>query len=749
MYKTQLKIFILNILFLFFIFFNAYSEVVKKIVILGNQRVSDETIKIFTSISEGIDLNKANLNQIIKSLYETNFFENVELNFVKNVLSIKVKESPLIQNIYFENIKTSKIIDLIKSDSLIREKSSFNKILIKNEKDRILRLLKNLGYYSSNLDILIKSLDNNLVDITFDIELGDKAKIKKISFIGDKIFKDKKLKRVIASEEYKFWKIISGKKFLNENLVSLDTRLLKNFYLNNGYYNAAINYSFAKLINKNEFELIFNINSNKKIFFDKISLIIPNDFDEENFTKLDKLFKDLKGKQYSINSIDKILNEIDKITVVEQYKFIDAAVSEEVISDKINLVFTIKETDKFYVKKINIFGNNITKENVIRNQLEFNEGDPYNDLLITKSVNNLKSLGFFVGVDSKVIEDKNSNSKVLNLTVKERATGEIFASAGLGTDGGTVGFGIKEKNFLGDGINLDSNVMISATSFKGKFSIINPNYQNSDKSLRLSIEAIETDNYALFGYKSNKTGFNVGTNYEFLDDLFLGVGTSNFYEKIETNSTASARQQNQEGDYWDTFISLDFDYDKRNQKFQTSDGFRSFYTADLPVISDSNTLKNYYQFTRYFDLFEKNISSFGIFLQSSNSLSNKDVKLSERITIPSSKLRGFESGSVGPKDGEDFIGGNYAYTLNFSSTLPHIMEDSQNVDLLFYVDVANVWGVDYDSSLNDSGEIRSSTGIGLDWYSPIGPMNFSLSYPITKATSDKTQNFRFNLGTTF
>ena len=158
---------------------------------------------------------------------------------------------------------------------------------------------------------------------------------------------------------------------------------------------------------------------------------------------------------------------------------------------------------------------------------------------------------------------------------------------------------------------------------------------------------------------------------------------------------------------------------------------------------------HYYQFTRYFDLFEKNISSFGIFLQSSNSLSNKDVKLSERITIPSSKLRGFESGSVGPKDGEDFIGGNYAYTLNFSSTLPHIMEDSQNVDLLFYVDVANVWGVDYDSSLNDSGEIRSSTGIGLDWYSPIGPMNFSLSYPITKATSDKTQNFRFNLGTTF
>ena len=164
--------------------------------------------------------------------------------------------------------------------------------------------------------------------------------------------------------------------------------------------------------------------------------------------------------------------------------------------------------------------------------------------------------------------------------------------------------------------------------------------------MRLSVEAIETDNYELFGYKTNKTGFSLGTNYEFLDDFFLGIGTSNFYEKIETNSTASARQQQQEGNYWDTFISFDFDYDKRNQKFQTTDCFRSYYSTDLPLISESNTLKNYYQITHYFDLFEKNISTLGLYLQSSNSLSNKDVKLSERINIPSNKLRGFKNGKV-------------------------------------------------------------------------------------------------------
>ena len=141
--------------------------------------------------------------------------------------------------------------------------------------------------------------------------------------------------------------------------------------------------------------------------------------------------------------------------------------------------------------------------------------------------------------------------KIVNLNVSEQATGEILASAGVGTDGTTVGFGIKERNFLGNGINLDPNVTVSTDSLKGKFSLVNPNYNNSDKSLNFSIEAIELDNYKTFGYKTNKTGLTLGTSYEFLDDLYLGVGSANFYEKIQTNSTASKRQQAQEGNYWD------------------------------------------------------------------------------------------------------------------------------------------------------------------------------------------------------
>ena len=738
---TIIFIFLFNIIL-------ANADIIKKIEINGNKRISDETIILFSEISLDQKIEKQNLNNILKNLYQTNFFSNVSLSFNENTLFINIEENPIIENINYNGIKKQKLLELIKSDAIVKSRSSYNEYVITEEKKRLLNILKSLGYYNPEIDIYVENKKDNLIDLNINFDLGNKAKIKKITFIGNKIFKDSKLKRIITSSEYKYWKFLSGRKFLNENLVNFDKRLLTNFYKNNGYYNVEINSSFARLLNDNEFELIFNIDAKSVKFFGDLKLNLPSDFDEKNFVKINKLFQKIKGEKYSISTIEEILDEIDAITTYEQYKFIDATVNENLIDDKINLVFSIEETEKFYVKKINIFGNNVTSENVIRNQLEVDEGDPYNEILLNKSINNIKSLNFFKDVQKEIIDSSNDNTKVVNIFIEEKPTGEISAQAGIGTDGGSVGFGIKENNFLGKGIGLDSNFIITTDSFKGKFSVTNPNFRDSDRSIYFTAEATETDNYSRFGYKSNRTGLMIGTNFEYLNDLFLGLGNSNYYEKIETNNTASKRQQDQEGNYWDSFINLDFNYDKRNQKFQTSSGFRSFYSIDVPIISDTATLKNYYSHTYYFDLFEKNVSSIGLYLESANSINNNDIKLSERLTIPSNRLRGFETGRVGPKDGDDFIGGNYAYSLNFSSTIPQVFEESQNTDFLVFTDIADIWGVDYDSSL-DSNKIRSSVGLALDWYSPIGPMNFSLAHPITKAKGDKTETFRFNLGTTF
>ncbi len=744
----------LKLLYIFFITLNftitfSSAEVIKSFKITGNERISNDTIIMFSNVSVGTDINSNDLNIILKNIYDSNFFDNVSINFSENVLLINVDELPIIQNITYEGIKANKIKEKIFQDLKLKQRSSFNQNFLKEDKDKIENSLKELGYYFSEIEITITDLDDNKVDLKYNVILGEKAKIRKIKFIGDKVFKDKKLKSIIASEEFRFWKFISGKKYLNENLIEFDERLLKNFYLNQGYYDVQISSSFARLIQEYDFELIYNVQANKKFFFNNISLRLPDDFNKENFRNILDLFDELRGESYSILKIEKILEEIDKITLEEEFENISAEVDENIIENKINLNFNIKKSDRLVVEKINIFGNNITRESVIRNQLEIDEGDPYNEILEKRTINNLKNLRFFKSVSSEILPGKTQNSKIINIFVEEKPTGEIMAGAGIGTNGASMMFTVKENNYLGKGIQLSNTLFLNEESIKGSFSVTNPNYNNTDKSVFIDIQATETDRLTNFGYKTNKTGFSIGTAFEMFDDVRLSVGTSNFYEKMTTNSTASARQKKQEGNYWDSFLNLNFDYDKRNQKYQTSDGFRSRYFIDLPLISDTNTLGNTYNFNYYTELYENNRSNFSIYLKSVDSISNDDVKLSERVFLPSSRLRGFESGRVGPKDGNDFIGGNYASSINFSSTIPQLLENSENIDFLFFVDAANIWGVDYDSSIDDKSTIRSSIGLGIDWLTPVGPLSFTLAEPLSKANTDITETFRFNLGTTF
>ena len=749
MIKKICHIFFYTFVYLFLFIFNAQSEIIKNIIVTGNDRIQTETILMFTGVKINDNIESDKLNLILKNLYESNFFQNVNVKINNNDLNIHVVELPIIENIFFDGVKANKIKNAISENLKLKSRSSYNEILLLEDQKKIGNILKNLGYYFSKVETFVENLNNNKINIRYNIELGKKAKIRKISFIGDKIYKTSKLRSLIVSEEYKFWKFISGKKYLNENITSLDERLLKNFYLNQGYYDVKINTSYAKLVNEDEFELIFSIMPNKKFFFNNLLIELPSDFQEENFKELKEKLNKFKGEKYSINIVKDILESIDRITVIEEYKSVKATVEENIFEDKINLIFLIEETPKIFVEKINIFGNNVTRENVIRNQLEIDEGDPFNEILTTKSTNNLKSLNFFKNVNTKVVDGNDDNSKVINFTVEEKATGELSAGAGFGTDGGTLMFGVKENNYLGKGLAVNANAILSEESLKGRFSVTNPNYNNSDKMVFFNIQALETDKLKNFGYKTNKTGFEVGTSFEYLNKFNLGVSTRSFYEKIETDSSASATQKKQEGDYWDTFLNLKFDYDKRNQKFKTSDGFKSLYTLDLPVISQTNTLTNTYNYNYYTQLYDNNLSSISFYLKSATSITNEDVKLSERLTIPSSKLRGFERGKIGPKDGADFIGGNYISTINFKSTLPYIFENNENVDLSLFFDAANIWGIDYDSSLDDGSKIRSSLSIGVDWFTAIGPLNFSLSENFSKAETDVTESFRFNIGTSF
>ena len=746
---NRMKIIFKSILIIFIITISANCEIIKEIKVNGNKRVSSETIKIFSEIEVNSDLSVNQLNDVVKKLYSTNFFNNVELIVEKNILYISVIENPLIQTLTFEGVKNKRIVKLLNEQIEMREKSSFIKNRVKNDEEKIINILRTNGYYFSKVTPKIKKNDNNTVDLIFEIDLGDKAYIKKITFIGNKKIKENKLKKVIISEEAKFWKFVSSRKFLDLNRIKLDEKLLYNFYKNKGYYNVSVESSSAKVIDESNFELIFNINAGKKYYFGQIDLIIPDEYSPESFKKIINVKDKLKGKTYSLNQIKKILNEIDEIALTKEFEFISAKYKENIIDNNINLLIKLEESKKFYIERINVFGNYITEENVIRNSLLVDEGDAYNEILVNKSINEIKSRRLFKTVN-KIIDDGSSKDlKIININVEEQSTGEIFAGAGTGTSGSSLSFGIKENNYLGKGVKLDSQVSISDTSLQGSLTINNPNYKNSQKSLRTSLEATKIDQMSRFGYESTKTGFSIGTVFEQYEDIYFSPSISNYLETLKTSSVASDAKKKQKGDYFDSSFNYGLSLNKLNQNFQPSSGFKSTFFQSLPIYSDDYSIENKYDLVKYYSPNENAILSFRFLAQSINSLTGDDVRISKRIYIPSKRLKGFEFGKIGPKDGNDYIGGNYATAFNFATTLPGIFKDLETIDFSFFVDAGNVWGIDYSDTINDNSKIRTSTGLAVDWLTPIGPLSFSFAKPITKADTDRTENFRFDIGTTF
>tara|TARA_B100001250_G_scaffold288276_1_gene250069 strand:+ start:1278 stop:3524 length:2247 start_codon:yes stop_codon:yes gene_type:complete len=745
----KLKILIKILLFSLILSQEVLAEKIKKITIIGNERISKETIIMFSDLKLNKETSTNDLNNSIKKLYETGYFEKINIEIKSNEIIVKVKENLIIQSIEIRGVKNKTILKEIEKITKPTEKTSYVVEKIQSTKTNILNLLKNAGFYFAEVDPKIVKNNNNSVDIFYDIKMYERSIISKINFIGNTTIKDKKLRDVIVSEEGKFWKFLTRNKYLDVNRIDLDKRLLANFYKNKGYYNVSIESSYASLANNNNFELNFKINSGLKHYFNEINFNIPDEFTSENFKKFDNIFEDLEGKKYSLNSIEKIIKEINKIALVEEFQFINVKYDEKIVDkNKINLSFSFGQTEKLYIERINVFGNYITEERVIRNSLIVDEGDPFNVILFDKSIQNLKSRNIFKSIKKEVIDSENDyKKKIINLTVDEKPTGEIFAGLGAGTGGSSISAGIKENNYLGKGIGLNANLGISDTKIKGIFAVENPNFKNSDRSLNTVIESSTSDYMSTSGYKSSKTGFSLGTSFEQLDDLFVSPKISTYYETIDTSSKASAAKRKQEGDYIETLFTYGLTVNKLDQNFQPSDGYKTTFRQTVPIYSEDDfTFNHYLNAEKYFSYADDLIFSAKFYAEAVNSV-NDDVRISKRVFLPAKRLRGFSPGKVGPQDGGEYIGGNYGSALNLTSDLP-MFSQNQSVDFNIFLDVANLWGVDYSKLLDDS-KIRSSTGIGLDWFTPVGPLTFSLAIPITKEHTDETETLRFNIGTSF
>ena len=737
------------ILSVIFIAGSSFAEIVNEIQISGNKRVSDETVKVYGEIKpEGSDFSNSDINNILKNLYSTNFFEDVNIEIRNKKLIINLIEYPVINEIVLIGEQNTRVKNQIKKIISSKEKNSFIKNNLNKDINLIKKLYSSLGYKFSQVETKVRNIDENNVDLAINIDKGEITRISKIFFTGDKKIKDKRLRDIIASEEDKFWKVISRNTRFNENQIALDKRLLINYYKNLGYYDVKVTSSSAEIQDSENINLYYSIEAGKRYIFAKIETVLDSTFDKEIFFPLREKYNDLVGTYYSPFKIKKILEEIDIIIENKNLQFVEHSVQETIEGDKINLAFNIKEGKKIIVERINIKGNNVTNESVIRSELLLDEGDPFTNLNLDKSVAKLKSKNIFNRVKSEVLPGSSDDQKIIEINIEEKPTGELSAGAGVGTNGGTFAFDIQENNWLGEGKIVGINVELSEESLKGKLFYTNPNYDLLGNSIEYHIQNTSNDKPDQ-GYENKLITFGAGTSFEQYKDIYTNLSLNFSYDDLRTNSNASASLQKQDGDFTEMAAVYGLTYDKRNRTFMPTDGSVFGFVQSLPIYADKPFIDNTFRFSTYHEFNENYVGSGKIFLSAINGLNDEDVRLSKRKTLSTRRLRGFSKGKIGPVDGNDHIGGNYAAAVNFDVNLPNLLPDSSNTDVSFFVDFGNVWEVDYDESLDDSNKLRSSTGVNASWISPIGPMTFTLATNLSKASTDTTESFNFNLGTSF
>jgi outer membrane protein insertion porin family len=742
---------LIKFLVIFFLILTTSSfSQIKKINIAGNVRVNSNTIESLVD-KKIINIDSIYINNLTKKIYDTDFFSDVKISYNQDVLTINVIENPIVNFFYINGLKDNDL-DKVNKIITLKENSIFSSSKLKKDIEATKEYFNTEGYFQVSIIPEVIKIDSNQVNLIVNIDKKEISKIRNIYFIGNKIFSSSQLLDVISSSEDGWWKLFSSSA-LSEQKVEYDKQLLKEFYKSKGFYDVQIESAFAGVDRNNYFSITFSINSGKKYKFGDFEIKTSSSlYKEQDISEIKKTSNELlKNTIYSTLVVNKLNREVTSYLESKRYNNFEINILESKKDNEIiDIVLQLSDEQKNIIKKINIQGNTITEEKVIRDNLVLSEGDYLNQSKIKRSIDNVKASQIFSKVDYKVEDSDSKNFKNLNLFLKEQATGSISAGVGYGTNGGLFEASINEKNFLGQGINLNFTGRLSSEAIRGEVFYADPNFKNSNKELAISLFS-EVDDYTNSGYQNKKIGTRFATKYEIYEDVFFRPNVGAQYDKLDVSGSASSLLKNRQGSFTTTSFGYNFSIDQRDSRFNPTSGSVLYFDQNIATLfSDIPTLQTGVGATFYKELLnDKFIGSARARVANVVAADSKDVKLSDRIFASVSDIRGFEPRGIGPVDAGDHIGGNNLATLSLKSTFPNPIPENLRANTFVFFDVGNVWGADYSDLISDSSKIRSSTGVAVDIMSPIGPLSFTYSIPLSKVSTDKEQKFLFNIGSSF
>ena len=749
--------FIFCIIYMFNINLLFADQKVSKIIIEGNLRVDNDTILAYISLSEGSEFSESSPNVILKELYNTGFFKNVEVNNKENVFTIKVEENPVLHLIGFEGNK--RFTDEVLSELISLKKNQiFSKRIISESTDKLLSAYKTEGRFGTKIVPKIVELEGKRVDLVFEIEEGPLYTVRNISFVGNKRFSDRRLKEVISTKQTAWWRFITSSDNYNTDRLEVDASKLREFYFTRGFVKFNILKKQGDLLpDQSGFSVLFALTEGEryKISSIKIKSKLEGLLDS-NFRNLIPLND---GDWYNVKKLEKGISNIIDALADQGFAFSEIKpefnINEKDLS--IDLILNLSEGTKNYIELINITGNSRTLDSVIRREIQLVEGDPFNRLKIRTSEKNIRNLGFFKNLVVKAEPGSKPNQAKLNIEVEEQATGDVTLGVAYSTfDEFSTQFGISEKNYLGRGQRAKFSLSLSNDKQNFSAGLTQPYLFN--RNLKGSFDVFHntyTDKSA--DQKIKSLGFSSGAGFSSANDFFHNFSYT--LENVETeNLDSNDNIISTDGGKTLSSLGYSISRDTRDNRFNPSSGY--YYSlsehfaglgGDVNYISSVARSSFYYK-PDYVDL----VIGLGGEYGNIEGL-DENVSKSNRFFLGGRKVRGFDSSGIGPRSSvsslASAVGGNNYYAGRLAIRSGIGLPSETRIQWTIFTDFGSLWGVDdtvenYAISTDQSG-LRMSIGYGFLWETPIGPLTFSWADAIKKESYDQTQRFEFRLGSTF
>ena len=732
------------------------QQTIREIRVNGAERVEPSTVLSYLGVSVGDPADSQTLNQALKNLYATGLFADVNMQYDRGVLLVNTVENPVVNQIAFEGNDKIKDTELMAEISL-RPRQVFTRTQIQNDVSRVYEIYRRSGRFSANVDPKIIKLDQNRVNVVFEINEGDITKIKGIRFVGNEAFSDDSLRSELSTKEDRWYRFLSSDDRYDPDRIEYDKELLRRFYLKEGYADFQVVAANAELApGEKEFYLTFNVDEGPRYRVGEVGIKSELRGFDGAILRDDIMF--VPGAWYNADEVQGSIENMTETLGDNQYAFVDIRpdAKRNADTDTIDITFQIDESPRVFVERINVEGNVRTIDKVIRREILLAEGDPFNRTKLAKSEQRIRDLGFFEEVVVNTRQGSAPDKIIIDVGVAEQSTGELSVGAGFSTnDGPLADLSIRERNLLGKGQDLLFSTTIAGERTQFDASFTEPHFLDRDLAAGFDAFHIQRDLQDESSFDQRQSGGAVRIGYPLSEYWRQG-----WKYRIENNeitdvdNSASRFIRDQEGKRTTSAVSQRLTFDDRDSRLFPTEGLYSWLDGEVAGVGgDAKYVSGKLGANYFIPVYKKSVI-FDILgeVGAITGWGDEDVQINERFYLGGNTLRGFERAGVGPRDSltDDSLGGNLFYRGSAEFKFPIGLPEELGVAGHAFSDFGSLWDLDETSGIiQDESSIRVSAGVGLSWRSPLGPIRVDVATPIVDEDFDKDEVFRFSFGTRF